>query len=141
MEKVLQILLVFALMMLVIWRSIRGKEDRYRKLSYLFRERKPLPEAIGGRLIPGMSGEAAEREGYSIPGDADAFLPDDEGRLLFTYFADGKLTVSRWSPSGRKKELQELSVPMDCSALAWDPEVRRVYLEDGEFWYVYGPEG
>lgn len=141
MEKVLQILLVFALLMLVIWRSIRGKEGRFRRFSYLSRLRQPLSEEIRSRWIAGEFGAAEERSGYGVPEDADAFLIDEDSGLLLCYRQEGKLLIYHWSPDARNKELQEMPVPMDCTGLSWDPAERKIYLEEGGYWYVYGPEG
>ena len=141
MEKVLQILLVFALLMLVIWRSIRGKEGRFRRFSYLSGLQQPLSGEIRQRWIAGKFGAAEERSGYGVPEDADAFLIDEDSGLLMCYRIEGKLLIYHWSPGGRNKELQEMSVPMDCTGLSWDPEERKIYLEEGDYWYVYGPEG
>ena len=150
MEKVLQILAVFSLLMLLIWRSMRGREERFRRFSYLKRLRPPLPEDIRRRLVMGVFGRMGEREGHGgagdpeasgLSGDADAFLVDEESRLIFRYRVDGKLTVCRRMAGGRERELQELSVPMDCTALAWDPEERQLYLEEEGDLFVYGPEG
>ncbi|HEV2354018.1 MAG TPA: hypothetical protein VGR89_07235 [Puia sp.] len=141
MEKVLQILLVTALLMLVIWRSIRGRDEWFRPWSYLVRVRAPLPESIGERLLTGTFGPAAVRMNHSVPDDADAWLLDEEHRILLCYRLDGKITIFRLGTPGGKREFQEMSVPMDCSALAWDPEERKIYLEEGGYWYVYAPEG
>jgi hypothetical protein len=133
MEKILQILAVFSLLLLLIWRSIRGREERFRRLSYLTRLRPPLPEDVRRRLVVGVFG--------GEPGEADAYLVDEERRLVFRYRVDGKLTVHRRMADGRERELQELSVPMDCSGLAWDAEEQQLYLEEGGDLFVYGPEG
>jgi hypothetical protein len=151
MEKVLQILAVFALLMLLVWRSIRGREERFSRFSYLARVRPPLSEEVRRRLVHGLFGpdgsrEAfgvpdGSREAFGVPDDAEAFLWDEESRMLLLYWRDGKLMIYRRMAGGRSRELQELAVPMDCSGIAWDPEERRIYLEeDGDF-FVYGPEG
>jgi hypothetical protein len=138
MEKVLQILAVFGLLMLVIWRSIRGREERFRRFSFLGRVRPPLPEGVQSRLVNGVFG--AVGEAYGVPSDADAFLLDEDSRMVLLYWLDGKLTINRRMAGGRTRELQELSVPMDCSGIAWDPEERKIYLEEGGDHFVYGPE-
>jgi hypothetical protein len=141
MEKVLQILLVFALLLLLIWRSIRGKENRFRRFSYLSRLREPAQEGVRERWIAGTFGATEDRRGYGVPDEADAYLLDEDGGLLFCYRMEGKLFVYHWAPGSRNRELQEMSVPMDCTGLSWDPVERKIYLGEGEYWYVYGPEG
>ena len=141
MEKVLQILAVFALLMLLVWRSIRGREERFSRFSYMARVRPPLSEEVRRRLVHGLLGPDGSREAFGVPDEAEAFLWDEESRMLLLYWRDGKLTVYRRMAGGRNRELQELAVPMDCSGIAWDPEERMIYLEeDGDF-FVYGPEG
>jgi hypothetical protein len=140
MEKVLQILSVFALLMLLVWRSIRGREERFRRFSYMARVRPPLSEEVRRRLVDGVSGPDGGREALGVPDEAEAFLWDEESRMLLLYWRDGKLVIYRRMAGGRNRELQELAVPMDCSGMAWDPEERRIYLEeDGDF-FIYGPE-
>jgi hypothetical protein len=139
MEKVLQILAVFGLLMLVIWRSIRGREERFRRFSFLGRVRSPLSEGVRGRLVGGVFG--AVGEAYGGPSDADAFLSDEDSRMVLLYWLDGKLTINRRMEGGRNRELQELAVPMDCSGIAWDPGEMKIYLEEDGDYFVYGPEG
>src|SRR5579872_2569190 len=131
MEKVLQILLVAGLLMFVIWRSIRGKDEWFRRWSYQVRLRAPLPESTGGRLLTGTFGPGVERVNHAVPDDADAWLSDEDRRILLCYTMDGKMTIYRLGYGGGKREFQEMSVPMDCTALAWDPEERKIYLEEG----------
>ena len=140
MEKVLQIVLVAALLMLVIWRSIRGREERFRRWSYLTRLREPLHESIRERLLTGIFGPDGDRVSYGVPEDADAYLSDEERKILLCYRVDGKLTIYQTGPRGWKREFQEMPAPMDCTGLAWDPEERKIYLEEGGYWYVYAPE-
>jgi hypothetical protein len=138
MERVLQILAVFGLLMLLIWRSIRGREGRFRRFSYLARVRPPLEAEVTERLVLGVFG--ADGEAYGVPLDADAILWDDDSRMLLFYRLDGKLTINRRMAGGRNRELQELAVPMDCTGIAWDPQERKIYLEEGGDWFVYGEE-
>jgi hypothetical protein len=147
MEKVLQILAVFVLLMLLIWRSIRGREERFRRFSFLGRVKAPAPEVVRLRLVVGVfesmerSGIVGEREAYGVPEGVDAFLWDEDSGLLLFYRVDGKLAVCRRTAGGRNRELQELAVPMDCTGLAWDPVERKIYLEEAGDWFVYGEEG
>ncbi len=39
----------------------------------------------------------------------------------------GSWVIDRRMAGGRNRELQELAVPMDCSGIGWDPEERRIY--------------
>jgi hypothetical protein len=141
MEKVLQILLVFGLLMLLIWRSIRPREEGFRRFSYLERWRPPLSEEVRMRLITGRFGlsQEAERALPGVPDNADAYLWDEDSGLMLCYFAEGKLTI--YLRSGHAlRELQELSVPMDCTGMAWDAQERKVYLEEDGDWFVYAEE-
>jgi hypothetical protein len=145
MEKVLQILAVSALLMLLIWRSIRRRDERFRRFSYLGRVRAPLAEDIRRRLVSGITKRSEVHgmggEAYGVPVDVDAFLWDEDSRMVLLYWRDGKLTINRRMAGGRNRELQELAVPMDCTALDWDPLERKIYLEEDGDWFVYGEEG
>jgi hypothetical protein len=141
MERVLQILAVAGLLMLLIWRSIRGREERFRRFSYLGRVRAPFPEDVRLRLVGGVFGMGAGREAFGVPLEAGAFLWDEESRILLLYWPDGKLTINGRMAGGRNRELQELSVPMDCTGLGWDPLERKIYLEEDGDWFIYGEEG
>ena len=140
MEKVLQILAIFALLMLVIWRSMRGREERFRRFSFLGRVRPPLAAEVTERLVSAVFGLVPGREASGVPDEADGYLGDEDSRMLLLYWRDGKLIIYRRIAGGRNRELQELAVPMDCSGLAWDPVERRIYLEEGGDWFVYGEE-
>ena len=97
MEKVLQILAVFALLMLFIWRSIRGREDRFRRFSFLGRVRSPLSEGVRQRLVEGVFGTDARREAFGVPEEAEAFLLDEESRMLLVYWRMGSLrSIGGW---------------------------------------------
>lgn len=139
MDKVLQILVVTGLLMLLIWRSIRGREERFRRFSYLVRVRPPLAAEVAKRLVRGIFGASGET--YGVPMDADAFLLDEDSRIVLLYWLDGKLTISLRMAGCRNKELQELAVPMDCTGLGWDPQERKIYLEEDGDWFVYAEEG
>jgi hypothetical protein len=146
MDRVLQILAVFVLLMLLIWRSIRGRDERFRRFSYLARVRPPLAAEVTERLVSGVFGvtgrsEVLEREAYGVPLEVDAFLWDEDSRMLLWYRLDGKLTINRLMAGGRNRELQELAVPMDCTGMAWDPQERKIYLEEEGDWFVYAEEG
>jgi len=54
---------------------------------------------------------------------------------------EGRLTIYRRLAGGVKRELQELSVPLDCSAMWWSPQDRKIFLEEEGEWFVYGAEG
>ncbi len=127
--------------MLLIWRGIRGREDRLRRFSYLGRVRPPLAEEVRQRLVAGVFGMGVGREEYGVPLEAGAFLWDEDSRMLLLYWPGGKLTINRMMAGGRNRELQELAVPMDCTGLGWDPWERRIYLEEDGDWFIYGEEG
>jgi hypothetical protein len=138
MEKILQILAVFALLMLVV----RGLYGSGRKVPpvRLSRPVEGRPAGGWGDLMEGVFGPAEERERLGVPDGVDAFLFDEGSRLLFCYTVEGRLTIYR-RLAGGKRELQELSVPLDCSAMWWNPQDRKIFLEEGGEWFVYGAEG
>ncbi|HTR28866.1 MAG TPA: hypothetical protein VMH27_06335 [Puia sp.] len=154
MEKILQILAVFGLLMLLIWRSMRAREERFRRFSFLGRVKAELEEQVGGRMINGVFRETGrtddpeaaaagrgDSERIGVPDNADGWLSDEEGRLVMSYSREGKLTIGRRTSGSHIKELQEMSVPMDCTGLGWDPVERRIYLKESADWFVYGEEG
>jgi hypothetical protein len=123
MEKVLQIVAVFVLMMLIIQRFIRGREQAYQPYDYLTRLTPPLAAEISWRLSTAVI-EA---------GQVNAFLVDEARELRFSYNAAGSLTIHR-----QKKEMQWLAAPLDCTAMSLDPEDGLLYLEAGGYLFVYG---
>ena len=139
MEKILQILAVFALLMLVVARFIRERDSTFRRFGFLGRL-KGGPQG-GAYLMEGVFGPAEERERLGVPDGMDAFLFDEGSRLLFCYTVEGRLTIYRRLAGGVKRELQELSVPLDCSAMWWNPQDGKIFLEEGGEWFVYGAEG
>ena len=138
MEKILQILAVFALLMLVVARFIREREEKFRRFGFLGRLKGGLQG--GGDLMEGVFGPSEERERLGVPDGMDAFLFDEGSRLLFCYTVEGRLTIYRRLAGGTKRELQELSVPLDCSAIWWNPQDWKIFLEEEGEWFVYGAE-
>ena len=141
MEKILQILAVFALLMLVVTRFLREREEKFRRFGFLGRLKGGLPEGGDGEVMKGMSGTAEDRDRLGVPDGMDAFLFDEGNRLLFCYTIEGRMTIYRRLSGGAKRELQELSVPLDCSAMWWSPQDWKLFLEEGGEWFVYGAEG
>ncbi|HEY4336053.1 MAG TPA: hypothetical protein VGM89_09150 [Puia sp.] len=123
MEKILQILAVFVLMMLIIQRFIRGREAQYQSYNYLTRLRPPLTVELGQRLVTAVF----EAE------SGDSVLADEARQLVFSYHAAGSLTI-HW----REKERQWLAAPLNCTGMALDPVDGRLYLEAEGFLFVYG---
>jgi len=134
MEKIFRILVVFVLLMVIISRFIRGREPAYRSYGYLTRRKPPLPAAIEQRLIPAVFGSPE----YPVGGDADAFLFDAASDLLFCYSSKGSLTIFRRRAEDTYKEMQWLAVPLNCTALALDPQESRLYFEAEGSLFVYG---
>lgn len=131
MDRIFQILVVLALVMLLVSRFIKGREPRYRPYEYIRRQKPPLPEGMEERLIAGISGPP---EGFS-EGRVDWSI-DHEG-LVFCYNAEGRLTIYR--REGEKyRQKQELPVPLDCTAMALDPEDAKLYFEASGFIFLYG---
>jgi hypothetical protein len=146
MEKVLQIIAVFGLLMFIINRFIRGREPRYRQYDYLTRLRPPLAPEVQQRLISavvregmfGVGKEAVFGEGKEgVPGQVDAWIFDETRQLLFCYSAAGSLTIYRRKEEGAFKEMQSLAAPLNSSAMALDPGDGRLYLEAAGYLFVY----
>ena len=127
MDKVLQILLVFGLVTLLIHRFIRGKGPQYLPYDFLVRLRPPLAVGVEQRL---HIAEPVEGEGFELEKDD----------LLFSYRLTGSLTIYRRRQQGGKREMQELAVPVDCTAMAIDPTNNKLYFEAGGYWFVYGTD-
>lgn len=138
MEKVLQILIVFALLMLVVSWFIREREPRFRPYDYLNRVKPPLPVGVEQRLIAAVFMPEEGRERFGVQADADAFLSDADSRLLFCYSVVGRLVIYRQGSKGVYKQVQELAAPLDCTALALDPADGRLYFEANGYLFVYG---
>ena len=128
MEKILQIIAVFVLMMIIIHRFIRGRDPRYRPYNYLTRLKPPLAAEVGHRLMTAVL-EA---------GQAEAFIIDEARQLLFSYSAIGSLTIHRRKEDHGYKEMQWLAAPLNCTGMALDPEEGKLYLEAEGYLFVYG---
>jgi|ERR1700722_8358178 hypothetical protein len=136
MDKIFQILAVFALLMLVARRFIKGREPRFHPYDYINRIKPPLPPAVAERLVSAVFVLPEDRGRYPVEGGVDAFLLYEAGGLVFCYSAVGRLTLFRQQPL---RQLQELAVPLDCTAIAFDPADERLYFEAGGSLLVYGP--
>jgi len=123
MDKVFQILIVFGLVTLFIYRFIRGREQSYRPYEFILRLRAPLAVEVEQRLII-----AAAEEGFRL----------ETEHLLFHYRPEGSLTIYRRRPQGRDREVQEMAVPVECTAMGIDPVEGRLYLAADGYVYVYG---
>ncbi len=151
MEKIFRILVVFVLLMVIIYRFIRGREPAYRSYGYLTRRKPPLPEVIEQRLIPAvfrasggspadgsLVGSGAGSSEYPVGGDADAFLFDEAANILFCYSSKGSLTIFRRRAEETYKEMQWFAAPLNCTGLALDPLESRLYFEVEGSLFVYG---
>jgi len=121
MDKIFQILAVFVVLLLVISRFIKGKEPRYRPYDYIKRFKPPLAPGVEERLIAAV----------------DDVLIYDAERLRFSYDPEGRLTIYRLEGENYKQK-QELSVPLDCTAMALDPADGKLYFEASGFIFMYG---
>ena len=138
MDKIFQILAVFALLMLIVRRFIKGREPRFHPYDYIDRFKPPLATATAQRLVPATFASLEDRVQYPVEGEVDAFLFDEAGGLLFCYSAVGRLTIFRQLPGEASRQVQELPVPLDCTAIAFDPADGKLYFEAGGFIFVYG---
>jgi len=121
MEKVLKILIVFALLMLLIFYSYRTR----RWTEYKFSHHVPdLPPAVD------------EPEGLSsiISHEGIAFVTDESTGLVYRYDTAGVLTIHRQHSS---TVLQRLEVPPSAYYLSIDVIKDEIHLHhEGEI-YVY----
>jgi hypothetical protein len=143
MEKIFQILAVFAILMLVIVLFFRTRETRYRPYGYLRRIKPLLPQEVSQRLVAALTGAAMEEEAGKVDGEADAMLFDAEIRLLFVYRVTGSLVIYRGVREERTgeevyKEKQWLAAPLDCTGFYFDPEDKKLYFEAAGSLFVYG---
>lgn len=138
MDKIFRLGIVSLLLVLLIARFIRGRGKPYRSYDYLERLKPPLREEIAERLRPAVAGAPDSVEEQAVEGSVDAFLYDEQSELLFCYSAVGRLTILRRSGRGRYRPVQELSVPLNCTAMALDAQDGKLYFEAGGYWFVYG---
>ena len=138
MDKIFQILAVFALLMLIVRRFIKGREPRFHPYDYIDRFKPPLATDTAQRLVPATFASLEDRVRYPVEGEVDAFLFDQAGGLLFCYSAVGRLTIFRQLPGEASRQVQELPVPLDCTAIAFDSADGKLYFEAGGFIFVYG---
>ena len=131
MDRIFQILAVFALIILLASRFIRGREARYRPYDYIKRIKPPLPEEVEARLKPAAIGAPEGLAIGMVEGNVDLSISHDG--LVFCYSAEGRLTILRES-----KVRQELPVPLDCVAMALDPSDGKLYFEAGGYIFQYG---
>ena len=131
MDRIFQILVVLALVMLLVSRFIKGREPRYRPYEYIRRQKPPLSPEVEGRLLAAVPGP---QEGY--PEDRVDWSIDHEG-LVFCYHAEGRLTIYR-REGDKYRQKQELPVPLDCVAMALDPADEKLYFETGGSIFLYG---
>lgn len=167
MEKILQILAVFGLLMLLIYRAIRGWGPGFRPYGYLMRMKPPLEEGLERRLVRAVfgGGEGGADEGSGLRGrdgaideaggisgadrvktgiidgvqaEGDAFIWDEGRQLLFCYSWTGRLVIIRRSGQDDNRQVQELAAPPDCIGVALDPQEEKLYFEAGGYIFVYG---
>ena len=122
MEKIIKILIVFALLIFIISRFIRSRDRKFRE--YVFSHR--IPD------VP----DADEPEGFSsiISHEGIASITDPAAGIVYNYTVDGMLTLYR---QGSIKALQRLPVPSDAYYLSIDPIKEEIYLHhEGEV-YIY----
>lgn len=165
MEKIFQILVVFALMVFVITWFMRGKDRKFREYSFSGRFTFPLSGDMHRDLVTASvvgPVEAADAENHllfrggsgkileiidgvnnlitgtvSLDWDADVVLFDPGTRLIFCGSVEGAVTIIRPATQGSYKVLQRLAVPKDCTALSLDPHNGKLYVHVGTSVFVY----
>ena len=123
MEKILKIIIVFALLMFLITYFIRSRERKFREYTFSHR-------------IPDTPPTEDEPEGFSsvISHQGIATITDPAAGLEYNYSIDGMLTIYR---QGSLKALQRLTVPKDGYYLSLDPIKDEIHLHhEGEI-YIY----
>ena len=138
MDKIFRIGIVSLFLLLLIARFIRGRGKPYRSYDYITRLKPPLREETGQRLKAAVAGAPEGLGEHAVEGSVEAYLYDDTSELLFCYSAEGRLTILRRSGKGGYRPVQELSVPLDSTTIALDPEDGKLYFEAGGYWFVYG---
>lgn len=131
MERIFQIVAVFILLTLFIHRWVKGREVHYRPYDFIRRIRPPLPEGVEERLIAATPGAPVGLTEARV----DMFIAHDG--LVFCYGAEGRLTIYR-QDGDRYRQRQELPVPLDSIAMAFDPADEKLYLEVSGFIFIYG---
>lgn len=122
MEKIIKILIVFALLMFIISRFIRSRDRKFRE--YVFSHR--IPD------VP----DSDEPEGFAsiISHEGIASITDPAAGIVYNYTVDGVLTIYR---QGSIKALQRFTVPPDAYYLSIDPIKEEIHLHhEGEV-YIY----
>ena len=122
MEKVLQILAVFFLLVLVIGYSIHSRESRFR--DYYF---------FGQIALPMQGSVYWEFLSVSIlPGGEGGMAVDRENRLSFRGGAGGPDHVLRVSDDLTGKEIAVIELGEGADAILFDQETRLLYCCSGE---------
>jgi hypothetical protein len=165
MEKILQILAVFALLMLAVTRSIRGKEQRFREYVFSGRFTFPLSGDLYRGLLSAEVGEdviAADPENrlFFRPGPENSFVAADKKtgvslasisldepidavlfdpltRLIYCYSLEGALTILRQSGRGSYMIVQKLDIAPGGKQLSLDPHSGKIYLHAGADVFLY----
>ena len=130
MEKILKILVVFALLALIIYYSVRGRERRFRDYFFSRRLRHPLPLQQEGHLysVPGSEDPEHVFSNIPLPQPPDALLFDPASHLLYCYNITGHLTIYKVISEGNYKEMQSLMVPLYCDRLSLDTAKDELYF-------------
>lgn len=165
MEKILQILAVFALLMLAVTRFIRGKEQRFREYVFSGRFTFPLSGDLYRDLLSAEVGEdviAADPENrlflrpgpentlvaadkktgvslasISVDASIDAVLFDPLTRLIYCYSLEGVLTILRQSGRDSYRIVQKLDIAAGGKQLSLDPHSGKIYLHAGADVFLY----
>ncbi|HEY4064085.1 MAG TPA: hypothetical protein VGM30_19395 [Puia sp.] len=114
MEKIFQILVVFALIMVLVTRFIRGKEQKFREYSFF------------GRFSFPMSGDLY-RELLSVPmgmGEGMVAAADPENRLLFRPGPENSLVIA---DERTGEPVASVALEESADALLFDPMTRLLY--------------
>lgn len=131
MDRIFQILAVLVLLTLLVSRFIKGQEARFLPYDHIGRFRPPLPPGVEERLIMAIAG-GPER---LAAGRVDMYIAHDG--LIFCYNAEGRLTIYA-QEGNRSRQKQELPAPLECTAMAIDPDDGKLYLEAGGYIFVLG---
>jgi hypothetical protein len=125
MEKIFQILAVFALLMLVITYSVYARERKFREYYFSRRISLPFPgDPVWDSLSAAIAAGGEAGDPSIIKPEAGIQVIDRENQLIF-HSAEGPAIIVSDQTTGRTIA----SIPLDenCDNLAFDPATRLIY--------------
>jgi hypothetical protein len=145
MEKIFQILIVFALLIFAITWFLRSKERKWQDYVFSGQFTFPLSGDMHRDLLTAVVGDRHGEDAIALAGlaeleweaNADVILFDPVTRLIYCGSMEGVVTIIRQSTQGGYKTLQQLIIPKECTALSLDPHTGKLYVHVGATVFVY----